>query len=237
MQTFEDITIFTSVTSQVTSPILIHYLQATLRKRKQILWRMGYSQQENTPLIYVITKFETTEIVKLYASRMYWVAQTADGRLYLYGSVSRGVSEPTSGFVEHLPRVERIAPGDFHILALTVHGTVYVWGSNWFNECGNGAEANHDSVTTPTRIEFTENVVDVYSMLHTNFVITTHAMYSWGYNVSGQTACGHCKYATTPLPVPIDVSAIAKLSCGSQHALCLQSKSFYIIFSHMIRGW
>ena len=128
-------------------------------------------------------------------------AITKNGDLYLWGSNSNGQigngqggSAGTSTIKQLSPtkvleNVSNIAVSSENSAAITTDKNLYVWGSNFKGQIGNGDYGLWKRETLPTKR--LSNVTDVeLGDLHIAALTEGGDLYSWGFNVSGQVGEG-----------------------------------------------
>lgn len=102
--------------------------------------------------------------------------------------------------------VGSVAAGNSHTLALDKDGTLWVWGSNYWGQVGNG--------TTTQRAPRVQHVLTGVSAIaagYSHSVALKHdgTVWTWGANSQGQVGDGHTANRTTPVQVLTGVSSIA----------------------------
>ncbi|WP_461640432.1 RCC1 domain-containing protein, partial [Leucobacter sp. BZR 635] len=141
------------------------------------------------------------------------VALGTDGKLYSWGSNYQGTLGNGSDEWESQVPVraatppgvlfQRVVSGGSHVLALTVDGQIYAWGSNSHGELGNGTTSPSGSPTpvlvqAPTGVTF----VGISAGSGTSFARGSDGLsYSWGSNAFGQLGDGTRTDLAAPSPV------------------------------------
>jgi alpha-tubulin suppressor-like RCC1 family protein len=90
--------------------------------------------------------------------------------------------------------------GGEHACGLTNSGKAYCWGSNWEGQVGNGSAPM--SVLTPVAVSGDLSFSALAAgFRHTCGVISTGAVYCWGWNREGQLGNGSTTNSSIPVPV------------------------------------
>lgn len=122
-------------------------------------------------------------------------------------------------------RVQAVAAGGQHSIALLMDGTVWAWGDNSQGQLGNGL-APADS---PLPVQVTglppagRTVTAIAAGQHFNLALLDNGtVYSWGRNVEGELGIGSFS-ASSPVPVPVagGLTNVTALACGWNHVLAL----------------
>ncbi|XP_076290802.1 RCC1 and BTB domain-containing protein 1-like isoform X1 [Lasioglossum baleicum] len=167
-----------------------------------------------------------------YAKGSYMLVLTENGKVYSWGSW-RCTSRSNCSCHYTIPKgielnVEDnfavdIACGNYHSMALTNAGNVYVWGDTesgqvtWMQSSG-PSRVNTGGLDVPFRsISCGAN--------HCMAVACNGHVYSWGSNSEGQLGLGDIKIRTTACEVTyLSGIVIEKVVCGCNHTLALSDK-------------
>jgi hypothetical protein len=120
---------------------------------------------------------------------------------------------------------------------LTNCGEVYAWGSNYYEQIGNGC--NSDQLI-PIKVKGFSNervVMISCGSRHSMALTECGHVYSWGSNECGQLGIGNTAHSNEPKFVVVIVENkcnvfIEKISCGSFHSLLLSRDGYIYAF-----GW
>jgi alpha-tubulin suppressor-like RCC1 family protein len=111
-----------------------------------------------------------------------------------------------------------ISAGESHTCGIATDGALYCWRWNLEGELGDG---NAPALSaTPNKIASGQSFLTVSAgAMHTCAIDTTHALYCWGLNASGQPGLGASgpTIAATPQRV-VGGLAFAKISLGGAHS-------------------
>ena len=119
--------------------------------------------------------------------------------------------------------IVQIAAGGYHSLALFSDGSLYAWGSNLFNQLGNGSYGYNN---TPVLIGtgYTAIAAGGYHSL----ALKGDTLYTWGHNSAGQLGDGSTPgwdvNKNTPVKIGTGFTAIA---AGGSHSLALKGDTLY----------
>jgi alpha-tubulin suppressor-like RCC1 family protein len=160
---------------------------------------------------------------------------TEDDKVFATGSNSKGVlgfghNNEVNEFTinEELSHKQII---DFtksisHVIARTINGKVYCWGSNESGVLGNGK--NDYKIYKPGLIEYLndKNIIDICcGGCHSLVLTKSGEVYAWGCNDLGQIGNGSYGFDTFQL-IPIklngfDEEKVVMISCGKKHSMAL----------------
>ena len=119
----------------------------------------------------------------------------------LYGQLGDGTTidkidptDITSNFdLNPLETIDKLMAGGNHAIAITSTGRLFIWGSNFFGQLGDGTKINssiptiNDSIIVPTN----DTIVYIEAAKSSNFVITNSGrVFSWGSNIVGELGDG-----------------------------------------------
>jgi alpha-tubulin suppressor-like RCC1 family protein/PKD repeat protein/D-arabinose 5-phosphate isomerase GutQ len=118
----------------------------------------------------------------------------------------------------------RLYAGDLHASALTVDGSVYVWGSNDFSQLG---IENISSANTPQLIPTIKNIQSMaLGGQHSIALDYDGKLWGWGYNTFGQTGTESIEPVKTPIQLIHDsenqpLNPMIAISAGKFHSVAL----------------
>jgi alpha-tubulin suppressor-like RCC1 family protein len=135
--------------------------------------------------------------------------QNYDGQLGDGTTTSRNVpTEITSRFsLNSSDKITSLSLGSSHSSALSATGRVFMWGSNWAGQLGDGTTTKRN-VPTEISSEFSFAAGDKITSLsldssHSSALSATGRVFMWGSNFSGQLGDG----TTTSRIVPSEIQA------------------------------
>ena len=112
---------------------------------------------------------------------------------------------------EYLTGVRKISVGYTHILAMTVNGEVYAWGTNETGQLGQNNTTNLSYATKvldSTGTETLSNIMDIGAGWDSSMVLTkTGEVYSWGSGFQYRLGTGN--YDDQHLPVKLNIRNVA----------------------------
>jgi alpha-tubulin suppressor-like RCC1 family protein len=130
---------------------------------------------------------ELKDIVKVRTGNRYSIALDKGGNVWFWGYNSKGQVEDEAEGTPMKPEIvnelrgaeiKDIEAGDFHSLALSLEGNVYVWGANDFGQLGDSTLTNRYSpikINTPSSVKF------INAKGNTSICITeTDKVFFWG---------------------------------------------------------
>ncbi|EDV28782.1 uncharacterized protein TRIADDRAFT_52018 [Trichoplax adhaerens] len=123
-------------------------------------------------------------------------------------------------------RMQKVACGWNHTIALSVEGKLYSWGSNAFGQLGHSPCSRGSIINTPTLIEDISDreFIDTCAGLrHTHAVEACGQTWSWGACKKGQLGIGE-RMDIVEKPVLISTLRgirVKKVVAGSYHSACL----------------
>ncbi len=179
-------------------------------------------------------------VVQLAVGESHGLAVQSDGTVWSWGANGHGqLGDGT--LAAHLePRkiapftdVIAVAAGHFHSVALRANGEVWAWGFDKFGQVGTGRDlSNPDSdQLTPVRTRAPYGVVQIAAAGNTTMAMRSvplgGAVFTWGYNGSGQLGDGTFATSSTP-----------KLALRDGRAIALSQDSSYAVGSDShLYGW
>ncbi|XP_027003673.1 RCC1 and BTB domain-containing protein 2 isoform X2 [Tachysurus fulvidraco] len=173
-----------------------------------------------------------------YGTGPHVIIATAEGEVFAWGH--NGYSQLGNGTTNHglIPamvstnlinkRVNEVACGSHHTIALTTDGEVYAWGYNNSGQVGSGSTANQP---TPRRVSSclqNKVVVNIAcGQLCSMAVLDNGEIYGWGYNCNGQLGLGNNGNQQTPCRIAaLQGITIVQVACGYAHTLALTDEGF-----------
>lgn len=195
---------------------------------------------------------ESAKVSDICGGLCHSAALTSAGQVYIWGTFKdsggrfgllHGIeyaNEPV--LVENLPTVKKIVSGENHILALTVRGEVFSWGSGENGQLGRvGARfadrsclrkaCQREALLTPKSLKLVTKLAkatNIFTGMNHSFALTDkHGLVGWGLNNCGQLGTRHvhskgvlCCFS----PVVIDYfhgHDIIEVAGGDHHTLVL----------------
>lgn len=128
-----------------------------------------------------------------------------------------------------------------HSVAVSEFGSIYVWGSNNYGQCGLENEAGCDFFSLPKLVKTlaTDHVVQVAcGQFHTLALTNSGDLYSFGANMYGQLGLGseNEKVTKPTLVKSLQGIPIAHISCGANHSFILSTSGSIYGFGKNIFG-
>ena len=106
--------------------------------------------------------------------------------------------------VKIMDNVVSVSLGDTHSAAITSDGGLYMWGSNYHGQLGDGTDTNKN-----IPIKVMDNVISVsLGYNHSAAITTDGSLYTWGYNNEGQLGDGTNISRNTPMKIMDNVSLV-----------------------------
>jgi alpha-tubulin suppressor-like RCC1 family protein len=151
------------------------------------------------------------------------MALTSDGKLYSWGINDGGVLGDGTTTPRNAPVavnmngtlagkiVTAISQGEIHCMALTSEGRVYAWGSNFYNQLGDGTSSNRGApvAVNSSGVLSGKTVVAINNGRFHSLALTSDGrLYAWGRNEEGQLGDG----STTNRNVPVAVNMTGALA-------------------------
>jgi len=104
------------------------------------------------------------------------------------------------------------------VLAVSIDGKVYGWGSNNFGQLGGNT---HAYISTPKHITFPEKITAVAAGMHYSLALSASGkVYSWGWNGFGQLGHGDLQSRSAPTVIP-KLSGVRRIASGEAHVLAI----------------
>lgn len=154
--------------------------------------------------------------------------RASDGALFGWGANSAGQlgapsslpSSPTPIRIAVPGALRAISAGATNSAAITVDGTLYVWGANQMGQLGQGDFVQRE---TPTLVPLPRAAVSVGTgSAHTIVALDDGTVTSFGWNVFGQLGRGFTSPATVGEPTPaavVGVTDVVEVAAGDLHSL------------------
>lgn len=189
-------------------------------------------------------------VVGIAAGEFHTCAVTAEGRLYCWGCIQRGLtgngmppapSPSSSGMISHITvfpmdiypvmvrgirDITAVACGASHTCVLTSSGGVFCWGSNYVGQLGGGDTVPDTLYSPPASPVLTHVTAMTAGRFHTCALITAGGVHCWGLNIDGQLGVGYVNtseghsYLTTPPSYPV-MTGVTQISAGASHTCAL----------------
>jgi alpha-tubulin suppressor-like RCC1 family protein len=124
---------------------------------------------------------------------------------------------PLVGGLGDLRNVENVSAGMLHSIALKTDGTVWAWGSNAYNQLGDGTTTDH---SRPAPVKGLTDVVAIAAgSLHNLAVKSDGSVWTWGWNAFGQLGDG--TLVNRSIPVRTTLSGVETVAGGLAHSVAL----------------
>lgn len=200
---------------------------------------LGHSAEENTVGKVGFLESPNLRFIDVAAGDSVSLALCNTGLLYAWGTFrdSKGLLGFSKGgevvenpcVVESLRHIHisRIYAGGNHVMAITVDGRVFAWGTSEQGQLGRRVlerhchDALHPMALKTPRSPF---VCFALGSCHTLAVTADGRLFSWGLNNRGQLGLGDHAIRYTPVEVDRDLfqgEAIVGIAAGSHHSLAL----------------
>jgi alpha-tubulin suppressor-like RCC1 family protein len=168
-----------------------------------------------------------SEVTAIAASGTHSLALLADGAVEAWGDNTEGdlgdggsEASDVPVLVTGLSGVTAIAAGADHSLALLSNGTVEAWGDNINGELGDGTTEERK---VPVPVSGLSEVVAIAAGADFSLALLSDGeVRSWGGDRKGELGdAGHCACTQSMLPIAADLSEVAAIAAGDNHALAL----------------
>ena len=182
----------------------------------------GTTQQRLTPVR--ITPPNGHRWTRITAGFWNSAALCSDGLLYMWGAnhqgqLGDGTTTQQSASVPIPPPAgtswQQVSTGYQHTIAVCSNGFLYVWGSNYYGELGNGTNISRTTpspVAPPTGLSWTQVAC---SSFHSLALASNGQMYSTGYNFSGELGNGTTTSSNRFVPIGSPLSTSGFTETGS----------------------
>ncbi|WP_139125185.1 RCC1 domain-containing protein [Bacillus solimangrovi] len=183
-----------------------------------------------------ITMPGEAKIEQVAAGRNHTIALASDGTMYEWGSndfgqlgdgnIGTNQATPTAITIPEGAKIEQVAAGIYHSVALASDGTMYTWGSNEDGQLGD--ENIGTNQVSPTAISMPKGVMIEQvgvGNFHTVALASDGTMYAWGRNYYGQLGDGSSgtnQASPIVIPMPEGVT-IEQIAAGGAHTIALAS--------------
>jgi alpha-tubulin suppressor-like RCC1 family protein len=160
------------------------------------------------------------------------LALTASGEVYSWGGNNAGqlglgsADRAAHAKPERIGQlgsgiVQAVANGD-NSAAVTASGELWVWGSNYSGQLGNGASGVPLISATPIKVGGLPPVKSVaIGIAHTAVVTAAGELWIWGQNGSGQLGIGRGTSSVTS-PVRVDTAeSVTQVACGDHQTMAI----------------
>jgi alpha-tubulin suppressor-like RCC1 family protein len=123
--------------------------------------------------------------------------------------------------VSSLAKIQSLAAGATHVLALSIHGEVFAWGSNNKGQLGTKMSSYSN---IPIKVPFSEKISAVAAGLHFSLALSeSGSVYAWGWNGFGQLGLSDYKDRTLPTKIK-GLAKVKSISAGHTYAVAITSK-------------
>eukprot|EP01060_Flectonema_neradi_P034948 TRINITY_DN6279_c0_g1_i1.p1 TRINITY_DN6279_c0_g1~~TRINITY_DN6279_c0_g1_i1.p1 ORF type:complete len:957 (+),score=177.36 TRINITY_DN6279_c0_g1_i1:1-2871(+) len=176
----------------------------------------------------------TNSIVLVAAGMSHTLCLTTDGRVYSFGSNTKGqlglghktsTTTPTPIYSLSGSEVVQMACGDEHSLVLTTDNKVYSWGRNDRGQLGLGTTNDQDTPWVMTSLSDVVVTVIKAGAYHNACLSAAGEVLVWGCNRSHQLGVGSSTtvaYCTMPQKVAVpSTSKITVLELGGYHSVVM----------------
>jgi alpha-tubulin suppressor-like RCC1 family protein len=174
------------------------------------------------------------------------VLLTSTGTVYsvgdnTYGELGDGTTTASASVVPvtfpDSVTIVAVSAGYYDSFALTSTGHVYAWGLNGVGELGLGSTANS---STPKLLTFaTGTVVTAISAgyAHALALTASGAVYSWGYNATGQLGDGTGTTRTSPVAVHLPAgTSVTAIAAGVAHSVAATASGSVLAWGDNTNG-
>ena len=125
------------------------------------------------------------KVVEIAVNQSGFAVISTDGNLFVRGHVSHKNEYLKALTDMQLPEpIKQVSMGAYHIMALSIHGNVYIWGSNEYGELGLG-DFSVEFSNDPIQLKSVPPISFISCGKETSSAITTDGkLYMWGGNGS-----------------------------------------------------
>jgi alpha-tubulin suppressor-like RCC1 family protein len=214
-------------------------LHALALKSDGTVWAWGYNENgqlgdgttANRPTPVQVTSISSVVAI---AAADHSMALKSDGTVWTWGSNASCqlgdytiILEDQNAPVqvkyaddEKLTGVVAIAAGTYHSMALKSDGTALAWGSNSWDQLGDGSGSQK---ATPVQVSSLSGLDALAAGAgHSLALKSGGTAWAWGYNSNGSIGDGTTINRRTPVQVS-DLSDVVMLAAGSDYSLALKS--------------
>ena len=197
----------------------------------------------------ITSQFELNEedaISLITLGRAFSLAITTEGRVFTWGRNSYGELGDGTAIDKHVPTditsffafnpeetVIQIASSFYHSSVITSEGRVFMWGYNFYGQCGDGTTTNK---LVPTEIESNFDLIEGETVIQLSLGGNSYSIartskrrvFVWGNNEYGQLGDGTTidKYVPTEITSNFDLNeneTIIQVSLGEYHSIVMTS--------------
>ncbi|CAH1799799.1 unnamed protein product [Owenia fusiformis] len=195
---------------------------------------LGNTKPQTKPSCIKNLKAESVKLIA--CGRSHTLLTTESGKLFGFGANGEGQlcleDSPSSNIPVEIIGIDydikQLSAGTDHCCALTDSGEVYVWGGNSEGQLGLG-EVDDDVLTTPTLLEFIEDVTCVSCGYYHTAVVTADGKL-WTFGESDGGKLGQDGNNTTPQHVTAIKDKVISVACGGSHTVALTEKGHVYTF-------
>lgn len=164
------------------------------------------------------------------AGSVHALALQEDGTAWSWGSNDQGqLGQPDTERVSITPqrigsdnKWREITAGDHHSVAISVSGTLWVWGYNNFGQLGNGRRGQNAMERAPIQLESTNRWAAIAAGRgHTLALTDDGQLWGWGANESYQLGDDFRGFTLTPRPILTNMVWQAVTAAGD-HSLAIR---------------
>ncbi|PAV87903.1 hypothetical protein WR25_03684 isoform B [Diploscapter pachys] len=200
---------------------------------------LGHANCEARPFIQPVRFHHVgTKIIQIAAGRAHSLAVAEDGRLFAWGSNSRGaLAQPSKVKSEHEPtrvrqltEVIQVASGSDHCIAICDNGRVFVWGEQQDGKILHEPAEVAELLGIPiTRVAAGER--------HCIAISISGSVWSWGQNDHGQLGTGDIRPRASPcLLASVSRMKVVEAACGNSHTILLTNDGRLFAFGSNFQG-
>eukprot|EP01127_Copromyxa_protea_P016188 TRINITY_DN4770_c1_g3_i1.p1 TRINITY_DN4770_c1_g3~~TRINITY_DN4770_c1_g3_i1.p1 ORF type:complete len:422 (+),score=36.36 TRINITY_DN4770_c1_g3_i1:26-1291(+) len=199
---------------------------------------LSHKERKSTPC-----KVPLTNIREIGCGESFSAAVTSDGHLYVWGddrpwrSYCGGLARESDDITvpqlvtEISEPVDHIACGDYHMLILTIHGSIYGWGTNDKHQLGLGHQENKYS---PVKLELNFVPVKIACGGYISMALSKDGeLYGWGHNCDGRLM--------NPEKIDYDrptfmMNEVVDIALGGMIAMALKTDGFVYVWGDNENG-
>ncbi|KAM8967986.1 probable E3 ubiquitin-protein ligase HERC6 isoform X1 [Sarcophilus harrisii] len=193
-----------------------------------------------------IQALETQVVVSVSCGKEHSLAICKTGRIYSWGSGSRGqlgikevkdqCSIPKNIAALSRDKIIQVSCGHYHSIALTQDGKVFSWGDNDHGQLGLGT--NFPSQASPQRVNSLDGIplAQVAAGGSHSFALSlSGTSYGWGRNKEGQLALSGKNASVEKSYKPLSIGELKRfhvtyISCGDEHTAVLTQDGKVLTF-------
>eukprot|EP00501_MAST-03F_sp_TOSAG23-6_P001348 GSMAST32.ASY1.ANO1.1397.1 assembled CDS len=199
--------------------------------------RLGHGDEKDVLVLYVpkaLQSLKHIQIKTVVCGELHTAALTVDGELYTWGlgkngrlgheiEISTTPHHKTRSMDPQLIFTD-VACGGLHTAAISIDGSVWMWGLGKDGRLGHGDEAN---VLCPKKVQsFTEPISQVICGGHHSAALSVSGtVFTWGFDDDGRLGHGEVGHKFIPTKVEnLDAMNIVMIACGCWHSAALTSE-------------